>query len=163
MGIQVIIYVVIGLGVTIVVALLFMMENAFDSLGNWLFTKLGWSSGHGPLLVEAKRNGDKLTLILHNRGQTRIKLAAVEGRDSNNRRHFPNPCIAEDDQDGIQTEEHSLRRFSKIVLDPQGSQTVSLNMTDLLTAGCSSLAIIDSNGKSWPVQQFNANELKRES
>ena len=159
MDIQVIIYLVIGLVVTIVAAFLFMIDNAFDSLINWVFTNLGWESGHGPLLIEAERNGDKLTLILHNQGQTRIKLAAVEGRDCNSQRHFPKPSIAEDDQDEISTEEQALRRFSKIVLAPQGCQTVSLKVTDLLALGCTSLAIIDSNGKSWPVQQFHANEL----
>lgn len=159
MGIQIIIYVLIGLGVMIVVALLFMMENAFDSPGDWAFTNLGWSSGDGPLLVVAGRNEDKLTLLLKNQGQTRIKLASVEGRDCNNQRHFPNPCIVGDDQDGIPTEEQAVRRFSKIVIDPQGSQTVILKITDLLALGCSSLAIIDSNGKSWPVQQSNADEL----
>lgn len=97
MDMQVIIYVVIGLGVAIFVALLFMLENASDSLGNWLFNRLGWSSGDGPLLIVAERNGEKLTLMLKNHGQTRINLSAVEGRDCNNQRYFPKPCFQQRD------------------------------------------------------------------
>ena len=159
MDLQVIIYVVIGLGCAILVALLFFIDNAFDSLADWFFTKVGWSSGRGPLVVVAERNGDELTLKMQNQGQAQLKLAAVEGRDRNEQRHFPKPRFAEDDQNGIPTEEQALTRFSKIVLNPQESQVVNLKLTDLLAVACSSLAIIDSNGKSWPVQRFNADEL----
>ncbi|TWT61570.1 hypothetical protein Pan54_23060 [Rubinisphaera italica] len=159
MDFQVIIYVVIGLGCAILVALLFFIDSAFDSLTDWFFTKIGWSSGRGPLVVVAERNGDELTLKMQNQGQEKLKLVAVEGRDGNNQRHFPKPRLAEDDQNGIPTEKQALTSFSKIVLNPQESQVVNLKLSDLLALGCSSLAIIDSNGKVWPVQRFNANEL----
>lgn len=89
----------------------------------------------------------------------RWKLAAVEGRDRSNQRHFPIASFAEDDQIAALTKEQAARRFSKIILEPQTTQNTLLSKSELTAFGCTSLAIIDSNGKPWPVQQFNPDEL----
>ncbi|MBV12036.1 hypothetical protein [Rubinisphaera sp.] len=159
MDLYLIIYVMIGLGCAILVAFLFFIDNAIDLLTDWFFTRIGWLSGPGPLVVVAERNGDELTLKMQNQGQAKLKLAAVEGRDLNNQRHFPKPRFAEDEHNGLPTFEEAITSFSRIVLNPQESEVVKLKRTDLLALGCTSLAIIDSNGKSWPVQGFHADEL----
>ena len=159
MDLNVIIYAVIGLVCAVLVGLLFFVDNVFGSVVNWFFAKVGGVSGRGPLVVVAERDGDELALNIQNQGHATLKLAAVEGRDRNKQRHFPKPLFAEDNQNDLPTERQALTRFSEIVLNPEESQVVKLMVTDLLDLGCSSLAIIDSNGKSWPVQRFNADEL----
>ena len=156
MDIQLIIYIVIGLGVVISTAFLWFVDDAFDSLIGKFFIKLGLFSGNGPLDVVAERNGDELTLKIQNNGKAKLGLAFVEWRDRNEQRHFPRPLFSEDDQQDVPTEEQALKRFSKIVLKPRESQVVKLILTDLSGLGCSSIAIIDSKGKSWPIQGFTA-------
>ena len=161
MGLQVIIYVALVVDAIISAALLFLVDDAWDSLSNWALTKVGWPSGQGPLVVVAERNGDKLALNILNHGRAKIRLAAVEGRDGDNQRRFPTPYIPTNDQKAIPTEKQAFTHFGEIVLDAGDSQIVELRVADLLDSGCSSLAIIDSNGKSWPVQRFSVDELNQ--
>lgn len=159
MDLQTIVYIIIGLGFILLVAFLFLIEDAFGRLVDWLFSLIGFSSGNGPLVVIAERNGDMLKLTMQNLGSTKLKLAAIEGRDCSNQQHFPKPYLVSDDPKKISTEEIALRRFSKIIVNPQESQVVNLAVTDLQGFGCSSLAILDANGKSWSVEGFHADEL----
>lgn len=159
MDLHLIIYVVIGLGCAILVGLLFFVDKRIDSLADWFFTMIGWSSGRGPLVVVAERNGDELTLKMKNGGQANLWLVAVEGRDRNQQRLLPKPLFAADEHNGTPTDEEAFKRFSRIILKPQESQVVNLKLTDLSALGCFSLAIIDWNGTSWPVKGFNADEL----
>ena len=88
-----IVYLIIGIVTLLAIAGLFFIDNALDRVFGWLFRKVGLQSGNGPLLVRSKVQGEQLLLSLENQGKDALKLAAVEGRDGNQKKCYPAPCL----------------------------------------------------------------------
>lgn len=146
--------VVVGVGVALT---LVFVENAFDRLMDALLCRLGWQSGAGPLVVEARREGDRIAVVLENRGKGVMKAAALEARDEAGARRFPRVRFTERGGSSPSGAEHDARAFAGLQLPPGGTCTVWLDARELEEGGCRCLAVLDDRGRSWPVSgEFRA-------
>ena len=139
----------VGLGFALVYYL--VDETSYKTVG-YLFRILGLQSGKGPLVIRATTQDLRLTLTLENRGTDRLKLAAVEGRDGNQERHFPTPYLDEASFRSASSQSTAHRQFSKVVLGAGESRTVILDLAELVDMDCRTLAVIDTNGHAWPLK-----------
>jgi hypothetical protein len=142
---------VVGLGLA---AAYFLCDEAFYRTIGWLFRMLGLQSGKGPLVIHTTTHGEKLILTLENQGTDRLKLAAVEGRDGNQKRHFPRPYLDEESFRSASAK-NVAQQFSKIALGPGESRTFILDLAQLTNMDCRTLAVLDTNGHAWPVEGFS--------
>ena len=147
-------YWVIGIITILAIAILYFIDNAFDGFFEWLFCKAGLQSGNGPVVVGSKSQGDKIILILENKGKYGIRLAAVEGLDGNQKKCYPVPCLEKDDFFTGDEKRKRFKQFSGIVLKPGKEITVILNQDELMALGCLTLAVLDQRGNKWPVRGF---------
>ena len=121
-----------------------------------LFRLLGLQSGEGPLDVRAAADGARVVLTVQNRGKHRMRLAAVEGRDASQRRVFPTPWLDEREIGTATTKAQRIKQFARVVLGPGESRTILLDRDELIDMNCRTLAILDRDGRSWPVDGFDA-------
>lgn len=140
--------VVVGVGAALA---LYFVENAFDRLMDALLGRLGWHSGSGPLAVEARREGERIALVLENRGQGMMKAAALEACDAAGTRHFPRVHLTERGGNSPSDAEPDARAFAGLRLPPRGTCTVWLEARELEEGDFRSLAVLDDRGRSWPV------------
>ena len=136
-------------------------EWTFDRLFDRLLRLSGLQSGEGPLVVSAAANRARVVLTVQNRGKHKIRLAAVEGREASQRRVFPTPSFDERETDTATAKAQHLKQLSRVVLGPDESKTIILDRDELVDINCRTLAILDSDGRSWPVDGFDATELDR--
>jgi len=144
---------IIGIAVGLmIVVLLIVVDEAFYKLFGWLFTLFGLQSGKGPLIARVSARNERLELTIENRGKHKVRLAAVEARDGSQKRHFPTPCLDEQDLADASDEGAAHKQFATIVLDPGEARIVFLDPAELASLDCRTLSILDSNGRAWPVE-----------
>jgi hypothetical protein len=124
-----------------------------------LFYLLGLKSGKGPLDVRAAVDGTRVVLTLQNRGRQNIRLAAVEGSDATQRRVFPAPSLDEQGIEAATAKAQSHEQLARVVLGSGECRTIVLDRDELVDMKCRTLAILDGDGRSWPVDGFDATEL----
>lgn len=139
-------------------AFLVLVEDAFEKLTGTLlrpfFRRVGLETGSGPLVATATQAGDSVAVTVENRGQHRIKLASVEGRDGGGGRCFP-LAVLDSFMVGSADENVARKAIAGIALEPGAPRSLYLDPRELADLGCRSLAIIDGNGKTWPVEGFS--------
>jgi hypothetical protein len=148
--------IVVGLGMAIV---LIFVEIGGERLFDRLLRLLGLESGEGPLEVRAAVDGARVVLTVQNRGKHKIRLAGIEGRDASQRRVFPTPMLDEREIDAATAQAQLFKQLARVVLGPDESRRIMLDRDELVDLNCRALAILDSDGRSWPVDGFDATEL----
>ncbi len=156
-----IVYVTIGIVTLLAIAGLFFIDNAFDRIFGWLFRKAGLQSGNGPLMVGSRAQGEKFILSLENQGTDSLMLAAVEGRDRDQKKCYPLPCLKKEDFRAGGTKGARFKQFAGIVLQPGEERPVILDLDELAALGCLTLTVLDQRGNKWPVCDFGSNESKK--
>jgi hypothetical protein len=155
-----IIAIIVGVAITL---FLIFVEDSFEKLFGWLlrgpFRLLGLQTGKGPLAAHASVQGDRLEITLENRGKHELKLAAVEGRDGNQKRQYPEPLLADQDSGAASGKAEAHKQFGKVALQPGESRTVALDAAELAAMDCRTLSVIDADGKYWPVEGFDPNAI----
>ena len=135
--------VIIGIVTFLAIACLFLIDNAFDRIFGWLFRKAGLQSGNGPLRVGSRVQGEKVILSLENHGMDSLMLAAVEGRDSAQKKCYPLPCLKKEDFRAGVTKGERFEQFAGMILKPGEESTVILDQDELAALGCLILTVLD--------------------
>lgn len=156
MDLVTIIIVAIGIGAALLYTL---AHGAFDKLFEGLWRALGLRSGKGSLVTRVTTESDRIVLAVENQGQHKIRLVAVEGRDGNMKQTFPTPYLNADDSSNPSTEEMARKEFSNMSISPGQSITVILNKPELVSLDCQTLAMLDTEGKTWPVDDFHIDDV----
>jgi len=151
-----IIIVALGIGLALVYTL---VDDAFEKLVDWLFRVLGLRSGTGPLAIKVTTESDRIVLALENQGKHKIMLTCVEGCDGNMKRIFPMPYLNGDDINDPSIEEMARKKFFKISISQGQFISLILNKSELVSLDCQTLAILDTEGKTWPVDGFHLNNI----
>jgi len=152
-----IIAIVIGIGLALLYY--FLVDDPIDKLFDWVFRIIGLGSGTGPLVTEVSTENDRIVLRVENQGKGKIKLAALEGRDGKGTQKFPTPYLNGDGVSHLSSEEAVRKNFIKTVVPPGQSITVILNKSEVASLDCQTLAFLDIDGESWPVDDFHAADL----
>ena len=146
-----IIIVVLGLALT---AFLIFVEDAFEKITGRLlsplFRAVGLKTGSGPLVGSVEERGDRVVVTLENRGRGPLRLGAVEGRDSAGKRCYP---VAYSDAStfGSLDPKTAGKAIARLSIEAGASQVLLLDPKDLANLGCRTLAMIDADGRLWPV------------
>ncbi len=156
-----IVYVIIGIVTLLAIAGVVFIDNAFDRIFGWLFRKAGLQSGNGPLMVRSKVQAEQVLLSLENQGKDALKLAAVEGRDGNQKKCYPAPCLEAQDFRAGNEEGARFKQFAGITLARGEVRIVILDHDELAALGCLTLTVLDQRGNKWPVCDFGSNESKK--
>lgn len=147
-------YLITGIVTLLAIAGLFFIDNALARVFGWLFRKVGLQSGNGPLLVRSKVQGEQLLLSLENQGKDALKLAAVEGRDGNQKKCYPAPYLEAQDFRAGHEERVRFKQFAGIILARAEVRIVILDQDELVALGCRSLAVLGQRGNKWPIPGF---------
>ena len=139
----------------IVTFFLILVEDAFDKLGDVFFRAIGMQSGAGPLDANAASSDELVMLSLQNRGRHPIKIAAVEGRSPSGGRCFP-LAFADPSDVGRVDEESARKVLARISIDAGASRTLVIEEAELARLECQSLAVLDTDGKAWPVSGYGS-------
>ncbi len=146
-----IVYLITGIVTLLAIVGLFFIDNSFDRMIGWLFRKGGLQSGNGPLMVRSKV---QVLLSLENQGKDALQLAAVEGRDGNQKKCYPAPCLEARDFRAGHEEGARLKQFAGITLARGEVRIVILDHDELAALGCLTLAVLDQRGNTWPIRGF---------
>jgi len=111
------------------------------------------------LAIKVTTESDRIVLALENQGKHKIMLTCVEGCDGNMKRIFPMPYLNGDDINDPSIEEMARKKFSKISISQGQFISLILNKSELVSLDCQTLAILDTEGKTWPVDGFHLNNI----
>lgn len=143
-----------------VIALVALLLLAAAILLDWklfdFFMNLG--SGQGPLGVSASDDGKRVILQVVNNGKKRMRLLAVEGRDTSGRRVFPTPMLDAGEVGAPEAAAQGTKEFAKVVLDPGAARSVILDRDELVKLNCRSLGVRAGQGRVWPASGFDGLE-----
>ncbi len=98
--------------------------------------------------------GGQVLLSLENQGKDALNLATVEGRDGNQKKCYPAPCLEAQDFRAGHEEGVRLKQFAGITLTPGEVRIVIIDPDELTDLGCLTLAVLDQRGNTWPIRGF---------
>ena len=136
----------------VIFAVFVVVEFVFDFAFDWVFLKLGLRSGEGPLNVTAVVRDDDLVLTLTNDGRDKLMVVAIVGYNERGKQLFAASTSARRAVRIRGEKKKLVRDFPKSRLAGAESVQAALSLPILTTAGAQTLAIVDGNGKEWPVQ-----------
>jgi hypothetical protein len=99
-------------------------------------------------MVRSKVQGEQVLLSLENQGKDALKLAAVEGRDGNQKKCYPAPYLEAQDFRAGHEEGVRFKQFAGITLAPEEVRIVILDQHELAALGCRTLAVLDQRGNT---------------
>jgi len=147
--------VILAIIVILVISLIFLVDNFIERLINWIFSLFGSFGGEASVLsVSSEIGEDEIILTIKNEGKYNIKLAAVEGLNSDDSKFYPIPYFDRKEFKSI-TEKELRNQFANKSLNPKETLSVFLNKRQIDYTSCLGLNVLDASGNAWDAKNFN--------
>ncbi|MCH2112374.1 MAG: hypothetical protein MK213_05910 [Planctomycetes bacterium] len=130
---------------------LLVVDNAFESIVKWVFRKIGIGSGVGPQMASAHLGRKDVMVSLENLGKDSFHLVAIEGVDEGGERFFPIPYRIGEMMIDVESEKNARKQLSGVKVPPASVMQAFFHIDELNLLKIKSLGVLDSDGKSWPI------------
>ena len=141
------------IALTVVTTLLFVVLTDFSvsAVVDWLARKVGFSSGAAGIQGSAQIRNDEVVVSLECQGADAFHLAAMMALDANGQKLFQVPSRVGDASLEDDDEKTARQKLSKVKIAANETFELGFVRNTFVAMQFQSLAALDRNGKSWPI------------
>ena len=126
-------------------------DFSFDAIAGWFSRKLGFSSGASGIQGSAQIRNDEVVVSLECQGADAFHLAAMMALDTNGQKLFPVPSRVGDTSLENDDEKTARQKLSQVKIAANETFELGFVRNTFVAMQFQSLAALDRNGKSWPI------------
>ena len=148
------VYIISAVAFFLLLLFFIFVDNFLDAVLNSFLRLFGISTGHVEFLsFELKVRGELLMILIKNSGKESTRVAAIRSENDKGKFYYPIPYLSEDDVNSL-TEKQARLKFSKRSIKPDQVLAVIIDIAELRSHNCQSLAFLDAGGNSKDIPNF---------